>query len=88
GREHIDRIPAGVHVDRSTRAQHVHESETGFGALLSAVAGESGLPGLVNTSLNVRGEPMVLTPDQAVDLMAESEDIDILAMPPYVVRRS
>jgi len=88
GREHICQAPAGVHVGRSTRGHYVQESETGFGALLGAVGDESGLPGVVNTSLNVGGEPMVLTPDQAVELMVESEDIDILAIPPYVVRRS
>ena len=87
GREQVARAPAGIHVDRTTRSQYVPESDTGFGALLSAVGEESGLPGVINTSLNIKGQPMVLTPDQAVALMAQSPDIDILVMPPYVVRR-
>ncbi|MEU1818448.1 carbamoyltransferase C-terminal domain-containing protein [Streptomyces roseifaciens] len=88
GRERIERAPAGVHVDRTTRAQLVPDADSGFGALLGAVAEETGLPGVVNTSLNIKGEPMVLTPEQGVDLMVASPDIDLLAMPPYLVRRS
>lgn len=87
GREQVARAPAGIHVDRTTRSQYVPESDAGFGALLSAVGEESGLPGVINTSLNVKGQPMMLTPDQAVELMAKCPDIDILVMPPYVVRR-
>ena len=60
---------------------------SGFGALLAAVGDESGFPGVINTSLNTRGQPMVLTPGQAVELMAGTPDIDVLAMPPYLVRR-
>ena len=82
------RAIAGVHVDGTSRAQHVPDDEDGFGALLAAVGDESGLPAVINTSLNTRGQPMVLTPDQAVELLIEIPEIDVLAMPPYVVRRS
>ncbi|MEV0374399.1 carbamoyltransferase C-terminal domain-containing protein [Streptomyces sp. NPDC050636] len=79
---------AGVHVDRTTRGQYVPDDDNGFGALLAAVGDEAGLPAVINTSLNTKGEPMVLNPDQAVGLLTASQDIDQLIMPPYVVARS
>ncbi|MBB5159524.1 carbamoyltransferase [Saccharopolyspora phatthalungensis] len=82
------RVVGGVHVDGTTRAQHVPDSTAGFGALLTAFGEESGIPAVINTSLNTRGEPMALRPDQAIELMTGCEDIDMLVMPPYVVQRS
>jgi carbamoyltransferase len=79
---------AGVHVDGTSRAQYVPRRLQGFSALLEAVGDESGLPAVINTSLNTRGNPMVLTADHAVDLMEEASDINMLVMSPYVVRRS
>jgi carbamoyltransferase len=79
---------AGVHVDGTTRAQYVPPSGDGFSALLKAVGEESGLPAVINTSLNTRGNPMVLTAEQALELMEETSEVDVLVMPPYVVRRS
>jgi carbamoyltransferase len=80
-------VSAGVHVDGTSRAQHVLP-DTGFGALLDAVGADSGLPAVINTSLNLRGQPMVLTPRDAVELFDQARDIDVLAMPPYLVARS
>jgi carbamoyltransferase len=82
------RAVAGVHVDGTTRAQYVPPDGNSFSALLKAVGEESGLPGVINTSLNTRGNPMVLIAEQAIDLMDEVSEVDVLAMPPYVVRRS
>ena len=45
------------------------------------------MPALINTSLNLRGQPMVLTPEHAVELFAEAPDVDVLVMPPYLARR-
>jgi len=42
---------------------------------------------LVNTSFNVRGEPIVCTPDDAYACFMRT-DIDILALPPFVLRKS
>ncbi|MFE9098027.1 carbamoyltransferase C-terminal domain-containing protein [Streptomyces sp. NPDC007264] len=78
---------AGVHVDGTTRAQLV-PSETSFGRLLSEFAATTGAaPALINTSLNTRGEPMVLHADQAVALMAECPEVDLLVTPECLVRR-
>ncbi|MFI1184486.1 carbamoyltransferase C-terminal domain-containing protein [Streptomyces sp. NPDC020799] len=88
GEERLDKVVAGVHVDRTTRGQYVPASEDGFGALLTAVGEKSGLEAVINTSLNVRGQPMVLGPGQAADLMVECPDVDLLVLGPYLVHRS
>ncbi|HEX6827922.1 MAG TPA: carbamoyltransferase [Burkholderiales bacterium] len=59
-------IPAVTHVDYSARIQTVHpETNPRFHALLSAFHALTGCPVLVNTSFNVRGEPIVGTPEDA-----------------------
>ncbi len=59
-------IPAVTHVDYSARIQTVHaETNPRFHALLSAFHGLTGCPVIVNTSFNVRGEPIVGTPEDA-----------------------
>jgi carbamoyltransferase len=59
-------IPAVTHVDYSARVQTVHsETNPRFHALLSAFKAKTGCPVLVNTSFNVRGEPIVCTPEDA-----------------------
>jgi carbamoyltransferase len=60
------RIPAVTHVDGSARLQTVaRESHPDFYDLLSAFDERTGCPVLINTSFNVRGEPIVCTPDDA-----------------------
>lgn len=59
-------IPAVTHVDFSARIQTVHrETNRRYHALLSAFRQRTGCPVLVNTSFNVRGEPIVCTPEDA-----------------------
>lgn len=59
-------IPAVTHVDYSARIQTVHkETNPRYHALLSLFQEKTGCPILVNTSFNVRGEPIVCTPDDA-----------------------
>lgn len=59
-------IPAVTHVDFSARVQTVHvETNPRFHALISAFKEKTGIPLLVNTSFNVRGEPIVCTPEDA-----------------------
>ena len=59
-------IPAVTHVDYSARVQTVHkETNPRFHALLEGFEAETGCPVLVNTSFNVRGEPIVCTPEDA-----------------------
>jgi carbamoyltransferase len=59
-------IPAVTHVDYSARVQTVHaETNPRFHALLQRFKSDTGCPVLVNTSFNVRGEPIVNTPEDA-----------------------
>ena len=59
-------IPAVTHVDYSARVQTVHrETNPRYHALLGAFKERTGCPVLVNTSFNVRGEPIVCTPEDA-----------------------
>jgi len=72
-------IPAVTHVDYSARVQTVHEdTNPRYYALLSAFEGKTGCPVLVNTSFNVRGEPIVCTPEDAFRCFMGSE-LDALA---------
>src|ERR1035441_5027693 len=60
-------VPAVTHVDYSARLQTVdRETNPRFHALLSRFKARTGCPVLVNTSFNVRGEPIVCTPEDAV----------------------
>src|SRR5262249_19231413 len=59
-------IPAVTHVDYSARIQTVHaDTNPRYHTLLSAFKAKTGCPVLVNTSFNVRGEPIVATPEDA-----------------------
>jgi carbamoyltransferase len=59
-------IPAVTHVDYSARVQTVHrETNPRYHQLISAFQQRTGCPVLVNTSFNVRGEPLVCTPEDA-----------------------
>ena len=71
-------IPAVTHVDYSARIQTVHrETNPRYHALLSAFKARTGCPVLVNTSFNVRGEPIVCTPEDAFRCFMGTE-IDVL----------
>lgn len=59
-------IPAVTHVDYSARIQTVHsDTNPRYHALISRFKALTGCPVLVNTSFNVRGEPIVCTPEDA-----------------------
>ncbi|MET0334247.1 MAG: carbamoyltransferase C-terminal domain-containing protein, partial [Rhizobacter sp.] len=73
-------IPAVTHVDYSARIQTVEKHVNArYHALLSAFEGKSGCPVLVNTSFNVRGEPIVGTPEDAFRCFMGT-DLDVLAV--------
>jgi carbamoyltransferase len=82
-----DRIPAVVHVDGTARAQTVDpEQDQAVAALLAAFERRTGLPCLVNTSLNTAGRPMVDDPRDALELFG-SAPVDALVLGPFLVRR-
>jgi len=73
-------VPAVTHVDYSARVQTVDEARHGrYCKLLKAFERKTGCPMLVNTSFNVRGEPIVCTPSDAYDcFMATNMDVLVL----------
>jgi carbamoyltransferase len=71
-------IPAVTHVDYSARIQTVHsDTNPRYHALLDAFKRRTGCPVLINTSFNVRGEPIVCTPEDAFRCFM-STDIEVL----------
>jgi carbamoyltransferase len=67
-------VPAVTHVDYSARVQTVHrETNPRFHALLRAFKQQTGCPVLVNTSFNVRGEPIACTPEDAFRCLMGTE---------------
>jgi carbamoyltransferase len=82
-----DRIPAVVHVDNSIRPQVVsRESNARFHALLQKFYEVSGLPVLLNTSFNVRGEPILCRPDEAIRCFY-STGLDLLVLNNFILAK-
>jgi carbamoyltransferase len=82
-----ERIPAVVHVDGSARVQSVDaKTEPLVARLLAEFDRLTGLPVVVNTSLNTAGRPMVDTPREAMELFGAAP-VDLLALGPFAVRR-
>jgi carbamoyltransferase len=80
-------IPAVTHVDYSARVQTVHaDTNPRYYALLSAFEQHTGCPVLVNTSFNVRGEPIVGSPEDAFRCFMGCE-LDALAVGDCYLRK-
>jgi carbamoyltransferase len=87
---HVKRsqIPAITHVDYSARVQTVHEkSNPRFYALLERFKARTGCAVLVNTSFNVRGEPIVCTPEDAYRCFMRTE-MDYLVVENYLMAKT
>ncbi len=81
-------IPAVTHVDYSARIQTVHaETNPRYHALITAFKRRTGCPVLVNTSFNVRGEPIVGTPEDAFRCFMGT-DMETLAIGNCVLRKA
>jgi carbamoyltransferase len=82
------RIPAVVHVDGTARIQTVDAGDEPLLArMLSEVDARTGVPVVVNTSLNTAGRPMVDSPRDALECFG-SAPVDALALGPFLVRRN
>ncbi len=87
-RHQRSRIPAVTHVDNSARIQTVDpEHHPLFYQLLKRFAEHTGTPVLVNTSFNVRGEPIVCTPQDALTCFLNTH-MDFLAIGPFWVEKA
>jgi carbamoyltransferase len=81
-------IPAVTHVDYSARIQTVHaDTNPRFSALISRFKAKTGCPVLINTSFNVRGEPIVCTPEDAFRCFMGNE-IELLVVGNCMLRKS
>ncbi|HWT25609.1 MAG TPA: carbamoyltransferase C-terminal domain-containing protein [Solirubrobacteraceae bacterium] len=83
-----ERIPAVVHVDCTARIQTVdREREPLVARMLERFEARTGVPVVVNTSLNTAGRPMVDDPRDALECFG-SAPVDVLAIGPFLVRRA
>lgn len=85
--EWADKLGAVIHVDGTARVQTVDRAEEPLVArMLDAVAAKTGVPVVVNTSLNTAGRPMVDSPRDALECFG-SAPVDALAIGPFLLRR-
>jgi carbamoyltransferase len=85
-RERSD-LPAVTHVDYSARIQTVSRATNPrFHRLLASFRERTGCPAIINTSFNVRDEPIVCTPEDAYRCFARTE-MDTLSLGPFVLRK-
>ena len=81
-------LPAITHVDYSARIQTVHRhTNEGFHKLLEAFKEKTGCPILVNTSFNVRGEPIVNTPEDAFNCFMGT-GLDLLVIENFILEKN
>ncbi len=82
------RIPAVTHVDYSARVQTVDaRANPRLHRLMKAFDEKTGCPVLINTSFNVRGEPIVCTPEHAYHCFMGT-DMDVLVLESFVLLKS
>ena len=82
-----DKIPAVTHVDGTGRIQTVSKTSNPlYHKLISQFYELTGVPVVINTSMNVRGEPIVNTPEQAYNMLTKT-DMDYLFMKNFMVKR-
>ena len=85
--EFIDKIPAVMHIDATARAQFVrNEDDNYYFSLLKELKKLTGFGVVLNTSFNIHGKPIVMTPQDAVDDFLSS-GIDYLFIEDYLVTR-
>jgi carbamoyltransferase len=81
-------IPAVTHVDNSARIQTVAEEENPvYHRMLKAFAGKTGCPVIINTSFNVRGEPIVCTPEHAY-VCFQRTNMDCLVLGNFLLEKT
>ena len=83
-----DAVPAVTHVDGSARLQTVFaDTNPRYFELIRRFGQSTGVPVLMNTSFNLKGEPIVTTPDNALNTFFASE-MDTLVLEHHVVRKA
>ncbi len=82
-----EKIPATTHVNNTARVQTVNKAvDPLYHALISNLYGKTGRPAILNTSFNIRGQPIVETPLEAISTFA-GNGIDALVLGPYLLEK-
>lgn len=82
------KIPAVTHIDNSARVQTVSKTDNPlFYKTIDAFYRKSGCPAIINTSFNLRGEPLVCSPDDALRRFRGSE-MDYLLIGDFILNKS
>ena len=82
-----EKIPAVTHVDGTGRLQTVSKDTNSlYYDLITEFYKITDVPVLINTSMNVRGEPIVNTPEQAYNMIIKT-DMDYIVMANYIVKK-
>ena len=80
-------IPAVTHVDGTARLQTISKDTNAlFYGLINEFYKITDVPVLINTSMNVRGEPIVNTPEQAYNMIVKT-DMDYIVLGNYIVKK-
>ncbi|MBW7944024.1 hypothetical protein H3C70_01335 [Patescibacteria group bacterium] len=80
-------VPAVVHVDGTGRLQTLHRDDNPlYYDLIDEYRKKTGVPVIINTSFNIRGEPIVCTPRDAINCFLHT-DIDVLVLDQFVIRK-
>ncbi len=86
--EHVENLGAITHVDGSARVQTVSEEQNpGYLALIEAYGNKTGVDCVLNTSFNIRGEPIVQTPKDAIKCFATTGLHDLYVGPFHVEKK-
>ena len=84
----VENCPAAVHVDDTARPQLVkQEKNPGYYAILKEYEKLSGIPCLINTSFNMHEEPIVCSPEDALNMFFGS-DLEYLVLEDWLVTKS
>ena len=82
-----DKIPSVVHVDGTARLQTVErELMPKFHKLITEFYNITGIPMVINTSFNIKGEAIVETPEQAINCFLQTQ-IDELFIDDFIIRK-
>ncbi len=85
--EGADKLVAGTHpFDRTIRPQLVNDLNPGYRDVIRAFKARTGVGGILNTSFNLHGFPIVGTPEVAIDTLKKSE-LDALALGPFLITK-
>jgi carbamoyltransferase len=86
--EGAEALIAGTHpYDRTIRPQVVNDGNPGYQSLIRAFKARTGVGGILNTSFNLHGYPIVGTPEVALDTLQKSE-LDAVALGTFLVTKS